>query len=176
MQASYPEQCQHLCLLRPALPATQVPFDKPMLPTGNVEVWLAEVERRMKSSVRTQVGVGGVCLVASARRASGFLTRHDQHPCPPVPDLPLGLWLQIIAAMHAYPTRPRTAWVREWPAMVVLAVSQIFWASRVEEALTQGTVQVSSTHTRSVLLQELALAHALLARINSTCVCPAGAA
>lgn len=36
--------------------AVQVPFDKPMLPTGNVEVWLAEVERRMKSSVRTQVG------------------------------------------------------------------------------------------------------------------------
>jgi hypothetical protein len=52
--------------------------------------------------------------------------------------------LQIIAAMHAYPTRPRTAWVREWPAMVMLAVSQIFWARGVEEALTQGTVQVSA--------------------------------
>ncbi len=40
-----------------ALPyVLQVPFDKPMLPAGNVEVWLAEVERRMKASVRTQVG------------------------------------------------------------------------------------------------------------------------
>jgi dynein heavy chain len=35
--------------------AVQVPFDKPMLPSGNVEVLLAEVERRMNSSVRTQV-------------------------------------------------------------------------------------------------------------------------
>lgn len=50
---------------------------------------------------------------------------------------------QIIAAMHAYPTRPRTAWVREWPAMVVLAVSQIFWARGVEEAVMQGNTQVS---------------------------------
>jgi dynein heavy chain len=39
----------------PPCHAVQVPFDKPMLPSGNVEVWLAEVERRMKSSVRTQV-------------------------------------------------------------------------------------------------------------------------
>jgi hypothetical protein len=29
-----------------------------MLPTGNVEVWLGEVECRMKSSVRTQVTAG----------------------------------------------------------------------------------------------------------------------
>lgn len=55
------------------------------------------------------------------------------------------LLLQIIAAMHAYPSRPRTAWVREWPAMVVLAVSQIFWARGVEEALTQGTTQVRNS-------------------------------
>lgn len=26
-----------------------------MLPTGNIEVWLGEVERRMKASIRTQV-------------------------------------------------------------------------------------------------------------------------
>jgi dynein heavy chain len=35
----------------------QVPFDKPMMPTGNVEAWLGEVERRMKASIRTQVGL-----------------------------------------------------------------------------------------------------------------------
>lgn len=34
----------------------QVPFDQPMQPAGNVEVWLGEVERRMRSSVRHQVG------------------------------------------------------------------------------------------------------------------------
>jgi dynein heavy chain len=73
-----------------------------MLPEGNVEVWLGEVERRMKASVRTQV----------------------------------------IAAMHAHASRPRTSWVREWPAMVVLAVSQIFWARVVEDAITSGTTEV----------------------------------
>lgn len=59
------------------------------------------------------------------------------------------VFVQIIAAMHAYPSRPRTAWVREWPAMVVLAVSQIFWARGVEEALTQGTVQVGTPASSS---------------------------
>jgi hypothetical protein len=49
---------------------------------------------------------------------------------------------QILAAMHAYTGRPHTSWVCEWPAMVVLAVSQVFWARGVEEAVTQGTVQV----------------------------------
>jgi dynein heavy chain len=33
-----------------------VPFDKLMMPAGNVEAWLGEVERRMKASIRTQVG------------------------------------------------------------------------------------------------------------------------
>ncbi|WIA31960.1 hypothetical protein OEZ86_002815 [Tetradesmus obliquus] len=79
----------------------KVPFDKPMMPAGNVEAWLGEVERRMKASIRTQV----------------------------------------VAAMHAYVTRPRTSWVREWPAMVVLAVSQIFWARGVEEAVAAGSLQ-----------------------------------
>ena len=36
----------------------QVPFDQPMQPAGNVEVWLGEVERRMRSSVRAQVRWG----------------------------------------------------------------------------------------------------------------------
>jgi dynein heavy chain, axonemal len=80
----------------------QVSFDQPMAPTGNVETWLGEVERRMHASIRTQV----------------------------------------IAAMHAYSARPRTSWVREWPAMVVLAVSQIFWVHGIEEALTVGDLQV----------------------------------
>lgn len=64
---------------------------------------------------------------------------------------PAHIALQIIAAMHAYHTRPRSAWVLEWPAMVVLAVSQIFWARGVEEALQQGSVQVcGSLHRHSI--------------------------
>ncbi|KAG2485619.1 hypothetical protein HYH03_015682 [Edaphochlamys debaryana] len=78
----------------------KVPFDKSMLPTGNVEFWLGEVERRMRSSVRHQV----------------------------------------ILAMEAYVTTERKQWVREWPAMVVLAVSAIFWSRLVEDAIEGGTV------------------------------------
>ncbi|KXZ54227.1 hypothetical protein GPECTOR_5g319 [Gonium pectorale] len=78
----------------------KVPFDKSMMPQGNVEIWLGEVERRMRSSVRHQVILG----------------------------------------MEAYAATARKQWVREWPAMVVLAVSAIFWSQQVEEAITGGTV------------------------------------
>lgn len=57
---------------------------------------------------------------------------------------------QVVAAMHAYVTQPRTSWVREWPAMVVLAVSQIFWARGVEEAVAAGSLQVGR-HCRDQL-------------------------
>lgn len=76
----------------------KVPFDKSMLPQGNVEIWLGEVERRMRSSVRQQV----------------------------------------VLAMAAYANTPRKQWVREWPAMVVLAVSAIYWSREVEEAIEGG--------------------------------------
>ncbi|EFJ44217.1 dynein heavy chain 2, partial [Volvox carteri f. nagariensis] len=78
----------------------KVPFDKSMMPQGNVEIWLGEVERRMRSSVRQQV----------------------------------------MLSMAAYTQSERKQWVREWPAMVVLAVSAIFWSSQVEEAIKGGTV------------------------------------
>jgi hypothetical protein len=52
-------------LLMPLL-LLQVPFDKSMAPTGSVEIWLGEVERRMIASVRTQVwpgaGNGTACV------------------------------------------------------------------------------------------------------------------
>jgi dynein heavy chain len=33
----------------------RVAFDKPMAPAGGVEVWLGEVERRMRGSVRSSI-------------------------------------------------------------------------------------------------------------------------
>ncbi|GLI62391.1 hypothetical protein VaNZ11_005010 [Volvox africanus] len=78
----------------------KVPFDKTMMPQGNVEIWLGEVERRMRSSVRQQV----------------------------------------MLSMAAYTKTERKQWVREWPAMVVLAVSAIFWSRQVEEAIKGGAV------------------------------------
>ena len=39
----------------------QVPLDKALMPGGNVEVWLAEVERRMIASVRQQIMEVGGC-------------------------------------------------------------------------------------------------------------------
>ncbi|KAG2439747.1 hypothetical protein HYH02_010624 [Chlamydomonas schloesseri] len=78
----------------------KVPFDKPMMPQGNVEIWLGEVERRMRFSVRQQV----------------------------------------VLAMAAYAATPRKQWVRDWPAMVVLAVSAIYWSSEVEAAISEGSV------------------------------------
>ncbi len=86
-------------LMRPLL-LPQVPFDKPMQPAGGVEVWLGEVERRMRSSVRQQ----------------------------------------IIDSMAAYATQARPSWVRQWPAMVVLAVSQIYWSQEVENAIELGSL------------------------------------
>jgi hypothetical protein len=49
---------------------------------------------------------------------------------------------QIMAAMAAYGTRPRTQWVCEWPAMVVLAAAQVFWSQGVEAAIKEGRVGV----------------------------------
>lgn len=38
--------------------------------------------------------------------------------------------------MAAYAVKRRPDWVREWPAMVVLAVSGIFWSKECEEAIS----------------------------------------
>lgn len=65
---------------------------------GNVECWLAEVETRMRASVRKQAA----------------------------------------DAIAAYATTPRTAWVLQWPAMIVLAVSGIYWARGVEDGIAAG--------------------------------------
>ncbi|KAG1679690.1 hypothetical protein FOA52_006209 [Chlamydomonas sp. UWO 241] len=76
----------------------KVPFDKPMYPQGNVEVWLGEVESRMRSALRQQ----------------------------------------IVDSIADYKATPRPEWVRRWPAMVVLAVSVIFWSQECESAIEAG--------------------------------------
>jgi hypothetical protein len=43
-------------------------------------------------------------------------------------------------SLQAYATTKRVEWVREWPAMVVLAVSQIYWSRQVEAAIASGNV------------------------------------
>jgi hypothetical protein len=42
--------------------------------------------------------------------------------------------------MAAFDSRPRTQWVCDWPAMVVLAVVQAFWSAGVEAAVAAGGV------------------------------------
>ena len=67
---------------------------------------------------------------------------------------------QIMASMADYAVRPRPQWVRNWPAMVVLAVSAIFWSQVRLSILLQG-LQTSSElpglilicHCRHVPLQ-----------------------
>ena len=58
-----------------------------------------EVERRMRSSVRTQV----------------------------------------VESIASYAAVPRPQWVRDWPAMVVLAVSAIYWSKECEDSISGGS-------------------------------------
>lgn len=41
-------------------------------------------------------------------------------------------------SVAAYPTKPRDAWLLDWPGQVVLAVSQIFWTRDVVHALVHS--------------------------------------
>ena len=73
----------------------RVPFAKTMFPEGNVEIWLGEVEERMRSSIHHQTK----------------------------------------EAVESYPSAVRTEWVREWPAMVVLSGTAVYWCQGVEQAV-----------------------------------------
>lgn len=93
---------------------------------GNVEVWLGEVERRMRASVRAQTE----------------------------------------ASLKEYPAIARTEWVKRWPAMVVLGISQVYWCRGVEGAIEGQQVDQfleQSTQVSGVLSRQ-AHRHASLTR------------
>ena len=141
----------------------KVPFDKSMTPQGNVEIWLGEAAwgwgwgvdggyccrcryclRRLSSPPTARP----VCSQppSSRRRACvpAPLRADTDALVLPVPPLPAGeverrmrssVRQQIMMGMAAYATIPRKQWVRDWPAMVVLAVSAVFWSKEVEDAI-----------------------------------------
>ena len=43
--------------------------------------------------------------------------------------------VQTEDSIKAYATVERPKWVREWPAMVVLAVSAIYWSKECEDSI-----------------------------------------
>jgi len=45
-------------------------FDKPLVPTGGMEIWMGEVERRMRSSVRAAIVAA---MAAYSTRCGGLL-------------------------------------------------------------------------------------------------------
>jgi hypothetical protein len=141
-----------------------------MQPAGNVEVWLGEVERRMRSSVRAQVRRArrsglvhqglflapphqpDACHAFASTHARGAPTPSQQNRRPtrafnrpfptPIrtPHHPYPRNLQIMEATAAYDLQPGTQWVCNWPAMVVLAVVQMFWSTGVEAAVAASSV------------------------------------
>lgn len=44
-------------------------------------------------------------------------------------------------ALACYPTTKRTDWSTMFPGQIVLAISQIFWTTEVEQAISKGKVK-----------------------------------
>lgn len=43
----------------------------------------------------------------------------------------------VSEALMAYPKKPRTEWVLEWPGQTVLCVGQLYWTLKIEESMTK---------------------------------------
>lgn len=52
-----------------------------------------------------------------------------------------------------YPSKPRHQWVLQWPGMVVLVVTGIYWTQGVEGALAQGEVKKCEDYCTSELMK-----------------------
>ena len=105
----------------------------PVWPSGNVEDWLREVEKSMKSSLRDQI--------------QRSLQAYPQvRTCQQTPPLLSAVEIQKTgranrgAHLTVFPSRqePRTTWVLSWPGQVVIAGCQTFWTTEVSGALEQG--------------------------------------
>jgi len=44
-------------------------------------------------------------------------------------------------SLQAYPKTNRTEWSTQWPGQIVLAISQIFWTTEVEHAISEGQLE-----------------------------------
>ena len=49
----------------------------------------------------------------------------------------------VMKSLQGYADTHRKLWVLDWPGQVILCVSQNYWTSEVEEAITNGTLAVS---------------------------------
>jgi dynein heavy chain, axonemal len=75
---------------------------------------------------------------------------------------------QLLAALAAYATTPRTKWVLQWPAMIVLAVSAIFWCTGVEDAFAGAGVQTARDKCARELLDLTAVVRGQLSSAERT--------
>jgi dynein heavy chain len=87
----------------------RIEFAKKVVPKGNVEHWLLEVESAMRKSLKQ----GNILLLILY-----------------LPILPV-----IKDGLTAYSTVERSQWVLDWPGQVVLTASQIMWTKEVSEAI-----------------------------------------
>ncbi|KAJ6667676.1 hypothetical protein lerEdw1_015997 [Lerista edwardsae] len=73
----------------------------------------------------------------------------------------------IERAIKAYPKRPRTQWVLEWPGQVTIAGCQTFWTKEVSEALEAGDLSTRLFPQLSAQLKDLvALVRGKLSRMQ----------
>lgn len=72
----------------------------------------------------------------------------------------------IEQAIQAYPNRPRTNWVLEWPGQAVLAGSQTFWTQEVTEAFSRGDIKTLLVRLLSQLQGLVALVRGDLPFLN----------
>lgn len=50
---------------------------------------------------------------------------------------------QTLLGLEDYSTKPRHEWVLQWPGMVVLVVTGMFWTKAVEDALNKSDIKVT---------------------------------
>ena len=75
---------------------------------------------------------------------------------------------QCLAAIRDYAVTPRPQWVLRWPAMVVIAVSGIFWAKGVEDGIGAGALGATLDQNTAHLLDLTDLVRGELTELERT--------